>query len=159
MSIINNDLNPIDFRKDFSYAKTVPTFVSLNTGGSDEIARWVLDRNDILYKDEPHAPHLCIKAINKLKADINIILKNKNNIADLGMAQEKIDELSDTFIDSVIECGILTPVVYDCGTIWNGHHRLVLAMLLDIEYIPVVMRGSSEENYDLPQAIDDHWEV
>ena len=66
MPIISNDLNPIVFRKDFSYAKTYPTFVSLNTGGPDEIARWILDRNDILYKDEPHAPHLCIKAVKKL---------------------------------------------------------------------------------------------
>ena len=53
MPIISNNLNPIVFRKDFSYAKTYPTFVSKNTGGPDEIARWVLDRNDILYKDEP----------------------------------------------------------------------------------------------------------
>ncbi len=66
MPIISNDLNAIVFRKDFSYAKTYPTFVSMNTGGPDEIARWVLDRNDILYKDEPHAPHLYTKAVNKL---------------------------------------------------------------------------------------------
>ena len=69
MPIINNDLNPIVFRKDFSYAKTYPTFVSLNTGGPDEIARWVLDRNDILYKDQPHAPHLYTKAVNKLTGE------------------------------------------------------------------------------------------
>ena len=66
MPIISNNLNPIVFRKDFSYAKTYPTFVSMNTGGPDEIARWILDRNDILYKDEPHAPHLYTKAVNKL---------------------------------------------------------------------------------------------
>ena len=66
MPIISNDLNPIVFRKDFSYAKTYPTFVSLNTGGPDEMARWILDRNDILYKDEPHAPHLCTNAVKKL---------------------------------------------------------------------------------------------
>ena len=59
MSSTLNELNPIKFKKDFSYDKIAPTFVSNNVGGSDEIARWVLDLNDILYKDEPHAPRLC----------------------------------------------------------------------------------------------------
>jgi len=64
-----NNINgqvPIKFRKDFSYCKQTPTFVTNNVGGSDEIARWVLDLNDILYKDEPHAPILSAAIMTKL---------------------------------------------------------------------------------------------
>jgi cytochrome P450 len=56
MEIVNNSLDAIGFKKNFSYARAVPTFVSNNAGMLDEIARWVLDRNNILYKDETHAP-------------------------------------------------------------------------------------------------------
>jgi len=66
MDRAENDLRFIKFRKDFSYAKKTPSFVSNNIGGVDEIARWVLDWNDILYKDEPHAPPLYIPVVNKL---------------------------------------------------------------------------------------------
>jgi cytochrome P450/glutathione S-transferase len=66
MRQLNTDLGQIKFRKDFSYDKVVPTFVSNCISGTDEIARWVLDRNDILYNDEPHAPHLCTDTVNKL---------------------------------------------------------------------------------------------
>jgi cytochrome P450/glutathione S-transferase len=64
-----NELKPIRFKKDFSYNKQIPTFVSNNIGGSDEIARWVLDLNGILYKDEPHAPLLSTTVVNKLTGD------------------------------------------------------------------------------------------
>jgi cytochrome P450/glutathione S-transferase len=64
-----NELKPIKFRKDFSYHKPAPTFISTNVGGSDEIARWVLDLNDVLYKDEPHAPPLATTVINKLTGE------------------------------------------------------------------------------------------
>src|SRR5450432_691234 len=69
MTPIVNELKPIKFRKDFSYDKQAPTFVSNNVGGSDEIARWVLDFNDILYKDEPHAPILSTAIVNKLTGE------------------------------------------------------------------------------------------
>src|SRR5258708_5018070 len=69
MERTENDLRFIQFRKDFSYAKKTPTFVSNAIGGADEIARRVLDWNDVLYKDEPHAPLLCIPVINKLLGD------------------------------------------------------------------------------------------
>ena len=52
MEIVNNSLDAIRFKKDFSYAKAVPTFVSNNVGALDEIARWVLDRNNILYRQQ-----------------------------------------------------------------------------------------------------------
>ena len=54
MEIVNNELDAIRFKKEFSYAKAVPTLVSSNLGILDEIARWVLDRNSILYRDESH---------------------------------------------------------------------------------------------------------
>src|SRR5678809_728504 len=66
MSNLNTDLGQIKFKKDFTYDKIVPTFVSNNVSGMDEIARWVLDRNDIMYKDEAHAPHLHINTVNRL---------------------------------------------------------------------------------------------
>ena len=59
------DLGYIKFRKDVPYAKRVPTFISNAASGADEIARWVLDWNDIAYHDKRHAPHLCNKTINK----------------------------------------------------------------------------------------------
>jgi len=65
MPIPTNELNPINFKKDFRYAKTTPTFVNNNIGVSDEIARWVLDKNAIAYIDEQHAPHLYKKAVKK----------------------------------------------------------------------------------------------
>ena len=67
-----NESNSIKFRKDFTYCKQAPTFVSNNVGGYDEIARWVLDFNDILYKDEPHAPILSAAIINKLTGEQGI---------------------------------------------------------------------------------------
>ena len=69
MERTENDLRFIRFRKDFSYAKKTPTFVSNAIGGIDEIARWVLDWNDVLYKDEPHAPPFYIPVIKKLVGD------------------------------------------------------------------------------------------
>jgi cytochrome P450/glutathione S-transferase len=61
-----NDPDQICFRRSFRYAKTFPTFVSNSVCGSDEIARWVLDINDIPYKDEPHAPGLHKRVMEKL---------------------------------------------------------------------------------------------
>src|ERR1700733_9730378 len=69
MEIINNSQDSIRFKKDFSYARAVPTFVSNNTGILDEIARWVLDRNNILYKDETHAPWKIQSIANKITGE------------------------------------------------------------------------------------------
>src|SRR5258706_7909473 len=69
MDRAENDLRFIKFRKDFSYAKKTPSFVSNNIGGADEIARWVLDWNDVLYKDELHAPPLYIPVVNRLTGE------------------------------------------------------------------------------------------
>lgn len=60
------DLGYLKFRKDVTYIKRVPTFISNAAGGNDEIARWVLDWNDIAYHDQPHAPLLCDNVINKM---------------------------------------------------------------------------------------------
>jgi len=69
MSNVISEPYPIKFKKEFSYNKQVPTFISNNVGGSDEIARWVLDLNDILYKDEPHAPILSASVIKKITGE------------------------------------------------------------------------------------------
>ncbi|MEX6688515.1 cytochrome P450 [Danxiaibacter flavus] len=70
-----NDPDQIYFRKSFNYSKTFPTFVSNSIGGTDEIARWILDLNGIPYKDEVHAPGLYKKVIQKL-TDNNGIRNN-----------------------------------------------------------------------------------
>ena len=66
---MSNDPEPLKFRKAFPHHRKVPTFVSNNVGGKDEIARWVLDLNDILYKDEPHAPILSSAIIKRITGD------------------------------------------------------------------------------------------
>jgi len=66
MTILNNALDFIKFKKDFSYAKAAPTLVSNTAGISSEIARWVLDRNAILYKNELHAPWIIQKKIKRI---------------------------------------------------------------------------------------------
>src|SRR5258708_5916781 len=66
--VIVNELDHIRSRKDYTYAKEAPTFVSTGVGGRDEIARWVLDHNGILYKDRPHTPYLSTEITNKLTA-------------------------------------------------------------------------------------------
>ncbi len=66
--VIVNQLDYIRFRKDYTYAKQAPTFASTGVGGLDEIARWILDHNGILYKDQPHMPYISMEVINKLTA-------------------------------------------------------------------------------------------
>jgi cytochrome P450/glutathione S-transferase len=55
MELINNLPDSSGFRTDFCYSKSVPTLINSNTGAASEIARWVLDRNHILYANEMHA--------------------------------------------------------------------------------------------------------
>ena len=55
MGTINNLPDSSGFKTDFCYSKPVPTLINSNTGAASEIARWVLDRNHILYVDEMHA--------------------------------------------------------------------------------------------------------
>ena len=56
MSTINNLPDSSGYKTDFCYSRPVPTLVGSNTGAASEIARWVLDRNHILYVNETHAP-------------------------------------------------------------------------------------------------------
>ena len=51
-----SDAGRIKFNKDFTYEKLVPTLVTNSTGGQDELARWVLDWNGVLHREEAHAP-------------------------------------------------------------------------------------------------------
>ena len=62
-------LDPIRFRKDYSYARRVPTFVCNNGSGDSEIARWVLDINQILHIEKRCAPRRYIKKVNELTGD------------------------------------------------------------------------------------------
>lgn len=51
----------------------------------------------------------------------------------------KVEELSDTFIRSVEQHGIVATIAYDhdTKTVYDGHHRLLIAYLLDIEFVEV----------------------
>ena len=63
---------PVKFRTDFAYARKTPCFVSNVLGGHDEIARWVLDLNDVLYEDRPHTPPLYLTVINQLTGQTGV---------------------------------------------------------------------------------------
>jgi cytochrome P450/glutathione S-transferase len=66
-----NERDIIKCKKDFTYDKVIPTFVSNNLGGADELVRWILDFNDTPYKNEPHAPYISASTINKLIGNNN----------------------------------------------------------------------------------------
>ncbi len=68
--IICDQLDSFHFRKDSTYEKQAPTFVSTGIGGRDELARWVLDRNGILYEDRPHTPYIAIEVLNELTGQL-----------------------------------------------------------------------------------------
>jgi cytochrome P450/glutathione S-transferase len=92
MGTINNLPDSAGFKTDFCYGKPVPTFVNCNAGARSEIARWVLDRNNILYVDEAHSPWK-IKSI----ADKSTEIKSKVNYP--------IVKMTDAFIygtDSIV---------------------------------------------------------
>ena len=59
-------MTPLKFRKDFSYARLSPTLVHENCAASSEIARWVLEMNDLLYTSEPYAPGFSNKKVNQV---------------------------------------------------------------------------------------------
>jgi len=66
MGTINNLPDTSGFKTDFCYSKPVPTLVGSNTGAASEIARWVLDRNHILYANETHAAWKIASLVEKL---------------------------------------------------------------------------------------------
>lgn len=72
MGVSTNEFNSINFRKDFSYAKLAPTFINNTIGLGDEMVRWILDRNAILYKDERHSPQRFKKKIQKWIGKSNV---------------------------------------------------------------------------------------
>lgn len=66
------------------------------------------------------------------------------------MFEEKFDHMSDAFIESISEFGIQATCVYDKdeNVFYNGHHRLLVAWLLDIEFIPVADDDDDYESSD-----------
>ncbi|HEY4336074.1 MAG TPA: cytochrome P450 [Puia sp.] len=66
MNTSPDSLGPLQFRAAYSYDKKTPTLVCSSTGGSDEIVRWVLDRQDILYQHKMQSPPFCESAANRL---------------------------------------------------------------------------------------------
>ena len=53
-------------QKNFSYAKLVPTLVADNADALSEIARWVLEMNDLLYIKKLYAPGFSTQKVNKV---------------------------------------------------------------------------------------------
>ena len=66
MTTSPDSLGPLQYRAAFSYDKKTPTLVCSSTSGSDEIVRWVLDRQDLLYRHSMHSPPFCNSAANRL---------------------------------------------------------------------------------------------
>lgn len=72
-----------------------------------------------------------------------------------GMWEKKFEELSDEFIESVEENGVKGAIVYspDENTVYNGHHRILVAWLLGIEYLEFVENfNDSPEEYLVRQG-------
>lgn len=69
---------------------------------------------------------------------------------------DKLDDLTPRFIASIQERGIVTPVCYDpeSDTLLNGHHRVVAAWLLGVEFVPYTTRfnDSNTQHHDLPSG-------
>jgi hypothetical protein len=55
------------------------------------------------------------------------------------MFERKFDDLFEGNPEFVESCskGILDPILYmtDCNTVFNGHHRVLIAWLLNVEFI------------------------
>jgi hypothetical protein len=68
------------------------------------------------------------------------------------MWDQKLEECNDEFLDSIRKNGILTPIWYLNKELRNGHHRVVCAYLMDIEWLPYVTRLEDSENDDLPES-------
>jgi len=49
-------MNSIKYYKSFNYYKRVPTLICVNTSGYTEIAKWVLDLNEIQYLEKNYPP-------------------------------------------------------------------------------------------------------
>jgi cytochrome P450/glutathione S-transferase len=60
------NLNNIPFNKDFSYAQQFYNFVTNRAGTIDEIARWMLDRNKVSYREDGLPPILYESKVNRL---------------------------------------------------------------------------------------------
>ena len=72
-----------------------------------------------------------------------------------GMWERKFEELSDEFIESVEENGVKGAIVYSPGeeTVYNGHHRVLIAWLLNIKYLEFVENyNDSPEEYLIRQG-------
>lgn len=63
--------SPIKFHKSFTYSRRVPTLVCSNVSGHGEIARWVLDLNQILYVEKVHPPIISEQKIKALIGNSN----------------------------------------------------------------------------------------
>ena len=60
---------PVRYRTDFAYARMTPTLVTNVLGGHDEIARWILDLNDVLYVDQRHTPPMNLSVVKSLTGE------------------------------------------------------------------------------------------
>ncbi|QMP84140.1 ParB N-terminal domain-containing protein [Streptomyces phage Coruscant] len=71
----------------------------------------------------------------------NAIFNDQNeNETVIGMWERKASEMSDGFVESISEHGVMGEIVYSLeeNRVYNGHHRLLVAWLLGIEYIGFV---------------------
>lgn len=66
-------MNSIKYYKPFNYSKRVPTLININTSGYSEIAKWVLDLNEIQYIDKNYPPIIGERKTNSIikTSDVN----------------------------------------------------------------------------------------
>lgn len=60
---------------------------------------------------------------------------------------EKYCDFSDDFLFSILEDGVINPILVEDNTILEGHHRLVAALLCGLEKIPVISNLDDYLNY------------
>lgn len=72
------------------------------------------------------------------------------------MWEEKFDEMSDAFIASVDEVGVKAPIIYVPGekTVYNGHHRVLVAWLKGAAFISYVSEfNECSEEFSVKQGL------
>ena len=69
MTTSPDSLGPLQYKAAFPYDKKTPSLVCSSTGSSDEIVRWVLDRQDLLYRNKLHSPPFCNNVASQLSGE------------------------------------------------------------------------------------------
>jgi hypothetical protein len=72
----------------------------------------------------------------------------------LELFEELFEQMSDEFIASCDEFGIIEPINFQNGCVYNGQHRLVAAWLRGDKTINAVSLGTIVRNVSLPYSAE-----